>query len=276
MANYRVALDAGHGKNTAGKRSFDESFFEYEFNRDMAKRIKPILEEYGIEVLLTAPDDEDISLTARCKKSDAFGSDILVSLHANAYGTDWNSAHGMEVWYSDGSTKGLALAQCLHDALDKLGLTDRGVKATTEFTMCLRPKAPSIIVEHFFYTNHSELEMCNADEFREKFAVADAKGIITYLGMEWQKENKSESESEDEEMVRYEKLEDIPNNYGFRDVIETLMDAKIINGDGSDKTGNEDVIDLSQDQVRSLVFEYRGGAFDRKLKAEGLEPAVSD
>lgn len=85
----------------------------------------------------------------------------------------------------------------------------------------------------------------------------------------------TEEESEDE-MVRYAKLSDIPNEWGFRDVIEILMDAKIINGDGSDKAGNNDIIDLSHDQVRSLIFEYRGGAFDRKLIAEGLEPAVKE
>lgn len=81
--------------------------------------------------------------------------------------------------------------------------------------------------------------------------------------------------NEEEEMVRYTRLNDIPNEYGFRDIINMLMDAKIINGDGSDPTGNNDVIDLSHDQVRSLVFEYRGGAFDRKLIAMEMAPAVS-
>lgn len=82
-------------------------------------------------------------------------------------------------------------------------------------------------------------------------------------------------QEDEEEMIRYQKLSDIPNEYGFRDVIEKLMNAKIISGDGSDQAGNNDVIDLSHDQVRSLIFEYRGGAFDRKLIAEGLTPAVN-
>ena len=77
---------------------------------------------------------------------------------------------------------------------------------------------------------------------------------------------------EEEEVVRYNKLKDVPSE--FRDVIKTLMDAKIINGDGSDAAGNNDVIDLSHDQVRSIVIEYRGGAFDRKLIAMGMKPAV--
>lgn len=82
-------------------------------------------------------------------------------------------------------------------------------------------------------------------------------------------------EGEDEMTgIRYEKLKDIPNDYGFRDIIEVLMNAKIINGDGSDPTGNGDVIDLSLDQVRTFVMLYRGGAFDRKLIEKGMVPVV--
>ena len=80
---------------------------------------------------------------------------------------------------------------------------------------------------------------------------------------------------EEENMVRYERLRDIKNKE-FHDIIEKLMDANILGGDGSDPTGNEDIIDLSHDMVRTLVLEYRGGAFDRKLKAVGMEPAVKD
>jgi len=86
----------------------------------------------------------------------------------------------------------------------------------------------------------------------------------------------TDNTEEEDNMLRYNKLSDIPNEWKFRDIIEILMNAKIINGDGSDKYGNDDVIDLSEDQVRSLIFEYRGGAFDRKLIKEGFEPAVKD
>ena len=80
---------------------------------------------------------------------------------------------------------------------------------------------------------------------------------------------------EEGDMVRYERLRDIKNRE-FHDIIEKLMDANILGGDGSDPEGNEDVIDLSHDMVRVLVLLYRGGAFDRKLKAAGMEPAVKD
>lgn len=77
---------------------------------------------------------------------------------------------------------------------------------------------------------------------------------------------------EDDNMVRYKYLKDIPDK--FRPIINDLMTAGIIQGDGSDPTGNGDVIDLSHDQVRTLVFIYRGGGFDVKLRAAGLTTAV--
>lgn len=79
-------------------------------------------------------------------------------------------------------------------------------------------------------------------------------------------------EEKEDEVVTYKYLKDIPDK--FRPTIEKLMDAGIIQGDGSDPTGNGDVIDLSHDMVRTLVFNYRGGAFDRKLMAVGLEPVI--
>lgn len=72
--------------------------------------------------------------------------------------------------------------------------------------------------------------------------------------------------------MTYKYLKDVPEK--FRPTIEQLMDAGIIQGDGSDPTGNGDVINLTHEQVRTLVFVYRGGGFDRRLAAAGLEVAV--
>jgi hypothetical protein len=71
---------------------------------------------------------------------------------------------------------------------------------------------------------------------------------------------------DEDEMVRYQKLTDVPEE--FQGTIKDLMDAGIIVGDGNG------IIDLSLDQVRTLIFLYRGGAFDRKLIAAGMKPVV--
>ena len=58
-------------------------------------------------------------------------------------------------------------------------------------------------------------------------------------------------------------------------IINTIMDAGIVKGDGSDLDGNNDMIDLSLDMVRMLVFNYRGGCYDRALEAAGLPTVVT-
>lgn len=79
-------------------------------------------------------------------------------------------------------------------------------------------------------------------------------------------------ESEDEDMVRYEKVKNIPEENNFRAIIDDLMTAKVIGGDGGDPVGNDDVIDLSHDMVRMFVFMYRGGLYDDELAAAGIDP----
>ena len=81
-----------------------------------------------------------------------------------------------------------------------------------------------------------------------------------------------EFNKEEAELVTYKYLKDVPEK--FRPIINDLMTAGIIQGDGSDPTGNGDIINLTHEQVRTLVFVYRGGGFDRKLRASGLAAAV--
>lgn len=88
-----------------------------------------------------------------------------------------------------------------------------------------------------------------------------------------------ENGKDEDDMVRYKKLKDIPDTWDKegnpRATIEKLMDAGILNGDGSDRTGHDDIIDISHDMMRVMLLEYRGGAYDRALIAMGMEPAVS-
>lgn len=75
---------------------------------------------------------------------------------------------------------------------------------------------------------------------------------------------------EDDNVVRYKTKNDIPTSNHFQDIIDDLMTAGIIGGDGSDPNGNNDVIDLSHDMVRMLIFNYRAGCFDKALNECGV------
>lgn len=89
-----IILDNGHGKETPGKRSpkweDGSQLFEYEFNRDITRRIQNRLTELNIESVLLVPEEEDISLSERCRRANEIfkgrPDSILISIHANAGG----------------------------------------------------------------------------------------------------------------------------------------------------------------------------------------------
>ena len=80
------------------------------------------------------------------------------------------------------------------------------------------------------------------------------------------------SPKKEDKNVTYPYLKDVPEK--FRPIIEKLMTAGIIQGDGSDPAGNGDVIDLTHEQVRTLVFVYRGGGFEARFRAAGMAPVI--
>lgn len=236
-----VCIDAGHGKETPGKRSFDGSLREYEFNRDVAIRIKKHLERHGAKVLLTAPSDADTNLANRCKIANVAKADIFVSIHANAYGTTWNDANGWEIFVCKGSITGKKLAQAIRsESIPHLGLKDRGIK-DNELYVTTNTNMPAVLIEHGFYTNLVEMGKLKSDEFRQKCALADARGILEYLGIAFK---------EEEEMVkRYNRVAELPKS--LQKEAQELIDSGALKGDTKGK------LDVTDDMIRCMIVNKR-------------------
>jgi N-acetylmuramoyl-L-alanine amidase len=182
-----VVLDPGHGTETIGKRSPDNSVLEYVFNRDMTARVKAHLERHGVETLLTVANDFDMPLQERCEIANATGADAFVSLHANAYGDgkNWTKQNGWEIFVYKKGSFSEQLANAVHsETIPASGLTDRGVKDYNYYVI-RNVNMPAVLIEHGFYTNQTEIELLKSPEFRERLAVMDAKGILRFLGVAW-------------------------------------------------------------------------------------------
>ena len=194
-----VCIDPGHAESTAGKRSFDGSLREYEFNRVVVLWLKYHLERHEVKTIYSCDVNttKDISLSERCRTANNAKADLFVSIHANAYGSAWNSANGWEIFHHENSANGKRLAGAIHKtSIPALGLRDRGIK-TADFTVLTNTKMPAVLIEHGFYTNKEECEKLKSLEFRKKCAIADAKGILNYLGIAW-KEDTAETEINNE------------------------------------------------------------------------------
>ena len=117
----------------------------------------------------------------------------------------------------------------------------------------------------------SKVRICDPASTRAERLNGDPDTFRREVRMYWLVDAR-EFNKEEDEVVTYKYLKDVPEK--FRPTIDQLMTAGIIQGDGSDPTGNGDIINLTHEQVRTLVFVYRGGGFDRKLRASGLAAAV--
>ena len=117
----------------------------------------------------------------------------------------------------------------------------------------------------------TKVRICDPASTRSERLNGDPEAFRREVRMYWLVDAR-EFNKEEDEVVTYKYLKDVPEK--FRPIINDLMTAGIIQGDGSDPTGNGDIINLTHEQVRTLVFVYRGGGFDRKLRTSGLAAAV--
>ncbi|MDO5293041.1 MAG: N-acetylmuramoyl-L-alanine amidase [bacterium] len=209
---FKVAIDAGHGSNTAGKRTCKftkdvklsngtvikkgQQYREHYANVMVSDFLATELIRCGISVYKSAwndkdaSNDSDIPLSTRQKNIKAAKCDISVSNHFNAYGTSWNSAQGIGTFYhssSYGDSKKLATS-VYNQIVKGTSQKKRGIKQQA-FAMVntsnLGVKA-AILNEYAFMTNEHEAQDLMANvEYCKECAVEVAKGICDYAGIKY-------------------------------------------------------------------------------------------
>lgn len=192
----KILIDNGHGKDTPGKRSPDGTFREYQWTREIAKRVVCHLYDKGYDAERLVKEEEDISLSERVKRVNAFcsklGSDnvILVSIHNNAAGNgkDWTKATGWEIWTSVGETKSDILAKCIAEEVKK-ELPNVKIRQESEdnidkeknFAILYKTSCPAVLTENFFQDNKNDIEFLLSEYGKEKCTNFHVNGIINYL-----------------------------------------------------------------------------------------------
>ncbi|NDI34566.1 N-acetylmuramoyl-L-alanine amidase [Chengkuizengella sediminis] len=183
---FKIAIDAGHGPETQGKRSPDESLKEFEFNRVVAGYAQErLLKFQGVETIFTHTDDRDVPLMERTNAANDWQADLFVSIHANAYQDDWNEATGIETFvYKSLPTQAVKLATRVQNQLLQLtGRRDRGVKGAN-FHVLRETEMTAILVECEFMTNVQSCELLKSDGYRQLCAEGIVNGIVEMYGLE--------------------------------------------------------------------------------------------
>lgn len=177
----KIAIDAGHGPNTKGKCSPDNKLREFMFNEKVANKMKAILTNKGYVVIFTHDSLTDVPLKERINLANNLKVDVLISIHANAFGTTWNEANGIETYCYIGSQgKSKSLANIVQNELVHFTkLKNRGVKQAN-FAILRETKMPSILVECGFMTNKREAKLLQSDDYATLCAEAIVSGFLKW------------------------------------------------------------------------------------------------
>lgn len=180
-----IAIDAGHGMKTAGKRclkSIDPNQTrEWYLNDRIADMLQEQLASYDCTVLRV--DDttgaKDISLSARVKAANNANADIYISIHHNA-GLSGRSGGGTVVYYCSNAAERPGQAKRLYDAVvGKTGLVgNRSSKVIKYgFYVIKNTKMPAFLIENGFMDSPDDVPIILTAEHAEK----TAQGILDFL-----------------------------------------------------------------------------------------------
>lgn len=185
----RIAYCAGHGKYTPGKRTpADER--EWNFNNANVKAFEEEMTKYeGVELLRTddPTGNTDVGLTNRTSKANAWGADIYLSFHHNAYNGVWGTHTGSETYYWDGTNKWTEESRKLATEVQKAivkayGLKDRGVKRYN-FHICREMRCPAILIESGYMDSSIDIKAMRQSAYLERLGrfVAQQVGLLYKL-----------------------------------------------------------------------------------------------
>lgn len=173
MADYKIALDAGHGGSDPG--AVYKGRQEKEDTLDLTLAVGDILKKNGIDVYYTRTTDEYETPFKKATDANNSGADLFVSIHRNS-SENPNQYSGVETLvYSDTGLKA-EVARNINNQLEDAGFKNLGVDERKNLVVLKRTKMPAVLVEAGFINNDKDNYLF--DEEFDSIAQAIADGIL--------------------------------------------------------------------------------------------------
>jgi N-acetylmuramoyl-L-alanine amidase len=173
-----VALDAGHGGRDPGAIG-PSGLREAEVVLDVAQRVRDLLSQDGVRVLMIRDTDTTVELDDRTRMAREGGATVYVSIHANA--STRAAVNGTETYYL--TPQSLALAQMIQDELGAvLGIPSRGIR-TANFIVLRDNDVPSVLVETAYISHADDEAHLRDQDFRQEIAEAVHRAIMRFLAV---------------------------------------------------------------------------------------------
>ena len=196
----KILIDNGHGIQTQGKRSPDGKLLEYAYTRELARPIVKILKSRGYDSELLVPEDDDIPLSERVRRTNAHcqalgkSNVILISLHINAAGdgTKWMNATGWSCYTCKGQTESDRLADSLYKAAEQI-LKNQVIRTDyardgdpdweENFYILRHSLCPAVLVEQFFMDNKKDFAYLISNEGKRNLIDVIVSGLESFCSL---------------------------------------------------------------------------------------------
>lgn len=257
-----ICLDPGHGGSDSGANAFGQK--ESALTLKIANYCKEELEKYDVNVVMTRTTDTRPSentaqdLIDRVMIAKKAGASYIISIHLNSAAS--TSAHGAEVYFPNTSgnaslsSNGQAMAKAIQSQLVALGLYDRGIKirnymdgstssnpnsSDRDYYGIIRyakeQNISGLIIEHCFLNNPDEYnKYLSSDAKLQQLGVADAKGIVSALGLSLKNAYLDQIASENKNLIPDGKY-----------VISSMLNSKYVLDVKNASTSNNANVELS-------------------------------
>lgn len=189
--NITIVLDAGHGGFDPGKIGVNKAF-EKDINLSITLKLKKLLEENDIHVIMTREDEHGLynvtdydkkraDLKKRVAIINSSNALFAISIHQNSFTQEYS--WGAQVFYHQNSMEGKMLAETIQERVKKT-MKDgnhRLAKANSTYYLLKYTSCPLVIVECGFLSNRKEAELLLDEEYQNKIAWAIHLGILEYI-----------------------------------------------------------------------------------------------
>lgn len=190
---FKIALDAGHGLYTAGKRCDKridpKETREWVLNSRICNKIQQYLKDYEGYELIRVDDitgKTDVSEYDRCVKANNFKADIYLSVHHDA-GINGGKGGGIVTFTWNNPNEQLKTWQKMfYDALiNETGLKGNRAQplAKTNFNVLVWSNMQAVLIEHGFMDSTTDVPIILSEDFADKVAKAHVKTLVEIGGL---------------------------------------------------------------------------------------------
>lgn len=186
-----IIIDAGHGGNDPGKIGVDGTQ-EKDLNLTMALKLKLLLEQQDMQVIMTRETDDGLydekasnkkvqDMKRRCELINETQPACVISIHQNSYHEE--AIHGAQVFYYETSAESERLAKAIQEELVSFVEPEnhRQAKANDTYYLLKKTQVPVVIVECGFLSNWEESRKLQDEMYQDKLIWAISMGTQRFL-----------------------------------------------------------------------------------------------